>query len=740
MKKYYRDLDIIRVIACIAVLLYHLGILKGGYLAVCSFFVLSGYLSCVSAFKKEKFDFKNYYKNKFFHLYLPLLVVVLISIFAISFIPSISWLNLKPETNSVLLGYNNFWQLNANLDYFARHVDSPFMHLWYIAILLQFDLIFPFIFIFLRKIGRKVGQVCPVILTGLLGILSAVFFYKMSLNNITIAYYNTFARLFDLCFGMMIAFLGAYKNLIPEKLATKANSRIMLVIYSLVWIALMLLGGTDPKYMIVYMLLTNVVTMRLINYASINEEELTNKKNIIKSIASITYEIYLVQYPIIFMMQELEMKAYIKIPLIIIGTILVAYILHIALNFKKYDKAKFLKILLQVGVLVISAYGLYLYVISVDHTDEMKALEEQLSENSKLMEEQQEAYKTKAAEEQEKWKQMMADLDTSEENLKKIVADVPSAFIGDSVMLGAKLNIEKKFKNAYFNAEISRTCYVANDILKELIRKNALGDVVVFNFGANGDCSQGTKETIMKTIGDSRKVFWLTVTNDKRVHFNDKIKAFAEKYNNLYIIDWEKISKGHSEYFYSDGLHLPSPGRVAYTNAIYEAIYNVYLDEFNAKKEEIMNKHEEEMRTKLSFYGNELLVNAFNDLKDEYNDSNFMINKDYKYEEIKNEIEKNITEDTLTHRVIFAFDNSSELTNENYQSLVDLCGEREVYIVKMGKDELNINNATIIDFYKEINENPKYLMVDKIHLTKEGNKALKTKIVENLNQKEIESE
>ena len=141
MKKYYKSLNIIRIIACLAVLLYHLNILKGGYLAVCSFFVLSGYLSCISAFKKEKFDFKNYYKNKFIHLYLPLLIVVLISIFVISLVPSINWLNLKPETNSVLLGYNNFWQLNANLDYFARHVDSPFMHLWYISILLQFDLI-----------------------------------------------------------------------------------------------------------------------------------------------------------------------------------------------------------------------------------------------------------------------------------------------------------------------------------------------------------------------------------------------------------------------------------------------------------------------------------------------------------------------------------------------------------------------------------------------------------------------
>ena len=53
-KKYYKYIDIIRLLACISVLLYHLNILKGGFLAVCTFFVLSGYLSCVSAFKEEK--------------------------------------------------------------------------------------------------------------------------------------------------------------------------------------------------------------------------------------------------------------------------------------------------------------------------------------------------------------------------------------------------------------------------------------------------------------------------------------------------------------------------------------------------------------------------------------------------------------------------------------------------------------------------------------------------------------
>ena len=163
-KKYYKTLDIIRIFSCIAVFLYHLNILKGGYLAVCVFFVLSGYLSCNSSFRKEKFSFKDYYLNRLKHIYLPLLFVVFISIAVISFIPKVNWLTLKPETFSVLGGYNNFWQINANMDYFARHVSSPFMHFWYIAILLQFELLFPIIFIGLKKLGEKKSLVLKIII------------------------------------------------------------------------------------------------------------------------------------------------------------------------------------------------------------------------------------------------------------------------------------------------------------------------------------------------------------------------------------------------------------------------------------------------------------------------------------------------------------------------------------------------------------------------------------------------
>ena len=63
-KLYYKKLDYIRIISCIAVLLYHLNILKGGFLAVCTFFVLSGYLACSSALKKGKKEGSEVKKKK----------------------------------------------------------------------------------------------------------------------------------------------------------------------------------------------------------------------------------------------------------------------------------------------------------------------------------------------------------------------------------------------------------------------------------------------------------------------------------------------------------------------------------------------------------------------------------------------------------------------------------------------------------------------------------------------------
>jgi len=723
-KKYYRNINLIRLIACLAVLLYHFNILKGGYLAVCTFFVLSGYLSCTSAFKKEKFSLLKYYSNRLLKIYLPLIIIVFISIFTISLFPDINWLNLKPETTSVLLGYNNFWQLSANLDYFARHVNSPFIHLWYISILLQFDLIFPLIYIPLKKLGDKINKLIPCIITVLLSIIGAIYFYKMNLTEtMMVTYYNTFTRVFSLLFGLSLGFIKSYYGtLIPKLFKKELINKIVFYSYLLILITLFIFVDVNSKYYAVSMILTSIITIRLIDYATINTNDLNLFDKIIKSLSDVSYEIYLFQYPIIFLFQYININEYLKLPLMITLILLLSYILHFSINDKKHKIPKYI---MSSIIIIISLCGLYKYIIAKDHTEEMKTLEEQLKQNEEIINQKKEEYALKLKQEQEDWMATLTDLENGEAQLKEKVKNLSITGVGDSVMLGAVDALYESFPNSYIDAQISRTAWVVNDILLNLKYSNMLGNVVVLNLGANGDCSEACKNEIMNTVSGS-KVFWLNTTND--IYFNNNLNSYASKYSNLYVIDWYSISRGHPEYFIADGIHLTYDGKYAYTNAIYEAIYNVYLEEYNQKKQEIINKYEENQKTKISFYGNDIILNAFDEIQSNFEGAKFNINNEVTFETLKQEIETAKENKSLTYKIVFAFDSSLSLSKSEYQELIDLCNDNEIYILLTNKNKELLNtdykNVTFINFFEEIQNNPNYLMADKIHLTTEGNKAL----------------
>lgn len=730
-KKYFHRLDIVRLLACIGVLLYHLNILKGGYLAVCVFFVLSGYLGCISAFKKEKFSILNYYKTRFVHIYLPLLIVVFSSIVVISLIPSINWLNLKPETTSVILGYNNFWQLSANLDYFARHINSPFMHLWYIGILLQFEIIFPLIFILFKKIGNKIGKYMPCVITIVLGLASAVYFYISSLNGNTMSvYYNTFTRVFSLFFGVFLGFIHSYYGQPVFKLfKNKIVSALMFSFYLIGIIILCIFIPADSKYYAVSMIGVSILSLRLIDYAVVfANTKSTVFDKVVKFLASISYEVYLVQYPVIFLTQYMNIASYLKIPFIIVTTLIISIVIHFATTFKNTKSGiKIFKGFVLVVLLALTSYGVYKYVITEDHTKEMKALEEQLNQNEKMVEEKQAQYAAKLKEEEDNWKAMLEDFENGESKVAEMVINLPIVCVGDSVMLGAAQNLYNKFPNSYVDAKVSRTAWVLNDILIDLKNSDMLGEPIVLNLGANGRAPDSVKIPIMKTIGD-RKVFWVNVTNDADVNVNADLVRFAKDYPNLYIIDWESISRGHSEYFYSDGIHLTGSGRIAYTNAVYDAIYKVYLDEFNAKKEELLKKHDEEQKNKISFYGNDVLINSFEKIQEKLETANFTTSKEYTFESLKKQLSSDIENKSLAYNVVFVFDKNFNLTKTEYLELIKLCENHQIYIVNTNIKELTFDdeNVKVIDFYDEMKAN---LMVDGIHLTEDGNKLLSEIII-----------
>lgn len=726
--KHFKYIDILRIFSCIMIFLYHLNMLKGGFLAVSIFFVISGYLSTIKLFKKEKISFKNFYLNKLFRLYLPMLIVVFVSIGVIKLFLDVNWFNLKPEVTSIILGYNNFWQVMTNMDYFRSGLESPFIHLWYMAILMQFDLVFPFIFLLLKKIGDKINRIIPVTITLVISLLGGAYFYYSGINNdILFTYYNTFTRMFALFSGVTLGFIHHYYgNLVPSKIKDSNLKKYIFYAYLVILLLLCIFISPGSKYIYLSMIITTLLGVRITEYATLminNWANTTKLDNVINYISSISYEIYLIEYVIIYLFEHIDWNRYLELFLIIIITILLSILLHFMTTNK--DKKKHnMKCLLSFMCLWILLYGIYEFIIAKDYTNDINDLKKQLEENEILIKDSKDNYALKLKEDKETWEKELASIEEDESKLDEIVTNLPVVGIGDSVLLGAVSNLYNRFPNGYFDGKVSRTAWYVNDILLDLKNKNTLGSPVVFNLGTNGDCSLECKEEILRTCED-RDIFWINTVNLPDV--NVRLNNLALSHSNLHIIDWYSISRGHSEYFAYDGIHLTSEGRKIYTDTIYNAIYNVYKEKYIEKKNSMINKHEEEIRNKVSFYGNDLLLNAFDNIKTNFTNANYITNKDFNYNSLKKEIKKEIKDNTLNHNVVFLFDNSVNISKKEYNNLIKLCDGHNIYIISTDKKLSNIKfdyeNVRYINVYSEI-KNLNYLTPDNIHLNKEGNEYL----------------
>lgn len=726
--KHFKYLDILRIFACITIFLYHLNILKGGFLAVSIFFVLSGYLSTIKLFKKDKVSFKEYYLNKLFRLYLPMLIVVFTSVGIVKLLLNVNWFNLKPEVTSIVLGYNNFWQIMTNMDYFRSASETPFIHLWYMAILIQFDLVFPFIFLLLKKIGSKINKNIPIIITSVVFLLGGAYFYYSGINNdILFTYYNTFTRMFALFSGVTLGFIHHYYgNLVPSKIKDSNLKKYIFYAYLVILLLLCIFISPGSKYIYLSMIITTLLGVRITEYATLminNWANTTKLDNVISYISSISYETYLIEYVIIYLFEHIDWNRYLELFLIIIITILLSILLHFITTNK--DKKKHnMKCLLSFMCLWILLYGIYEFIIAKDYTNDINDLKKQLEENEILIKDSKDNYALKLKEDKETWEKELASIEEDESKLDEIVTNLPVVGIGDSVLLGAVSNLYNRFPNGYFDGKVSRTAWYVNDILLDLKNKNTLGSPVVFNLGTNGDCSLECKEEILRTCED-RDIFWINTVNLPDV--NVRLNNLALSHSNLHIIDWYSISRGHSEYFAYDGIHLTSEGRKIYTDTIYNAIYNVYKEKYIEKKNSMINKHEEEIRNKVSFYGNDLLLNAFDNIKTNFTNANYITDKDFNYNNLKKEIKKEIKDNTLNHNVVFLFDNTINISKKEYDSLIKLCNGHNIYIIstdkKLSKIKFDEDNVKYINIYSEI-KNLNYLAPDNIHLNRDGNTYL----------------
>ena len=155
---YRPDIDGLRAIAVIAVVLHHLSPtwVPGGFIGVDVFFVISGYL-ITKIISREiadgTFSFARFYERRIRRLFPALFAVLAFVLVAgwVLLLPSDYLATVRASAATLLFSANIlFW--NVQTDYFAGDAKlNPLLHMWSLGVEEQFYLVFPVVLLLIHR-------------------------------------------------------------------------------------------------------------------------------------------------------------------------------------------------------------------------------------------------------------------------------------------------------------------------------------------------------------------------------------------------------------------------------------------------------------------------------------------------------------------------------------------------------------------------------------------------------------
>lgn len=189
--------------AVIAVVLYHLGFLKYGYLGVDVFLVIAGFLT-IRSMEDGKKGYFPFILGRVMRL-LPVLLVAGVAAMTLGWFTMLpdDYENLAESVVATNLFGNNVLSAITTGDYWnIANEYKPLMHTWYVGLLMQCYLIYPLLFYVAGMEKSDLRKTSLVIITSLV-FLSLLWYFGCS--NETHRFYYLPARFFEFGVGGIIA-------------------------------------------------------------------------------------------------------------------------------------------------------------------------------------------------------------------------------------------------------------------------------------------------------------------------------------------------------------------------------------------------------------------------------------------------------------------------------------------------------------------------------------------------------
>ncbi|WP_135505444.1 acyltransferase family protein [Roseovarius aestuariivivens] len=231
--KYRREIDGLRTVAVVPVILFHAGItvFSGGYVGVDVFFVISGYLITtilIDGRERGTYSLWRFYERRARRI-LPALFVVLAAC-----VP-VAWLYMPPYLfeefarsmafAALFVSNVHFWE---NAGYFALEAElQPLLHTWSLAVEEQYYLLFPLLLMALGAFRRWRFALVFGILAAMSLALSEWGWRNYPDEN----FFFTFSRFWELLAGSLCAVWLYRRDMRPNEVL--AGFGLALIVYAI---------------------------------------------------------------------------------------------------------------------------------------------------------------------------------------------------------------------------------------------------------------------------------------------------------------------------------------------------------------------------------------------------------------------------------------------------------------------------------------------------------------------------
>ena len=568
-REYIAAFDGLRAIAIMSIVGHQMMAYRipGGFLGLNIFLLLSGYFMTASLMdslmKNGKVLLKSFLTKRLKRIIVPTFAMIVAVIFYLLLFQRELLVNLRSTMVSNLFFMNNWWQIIQENDHAITVLtQSPFSHLWYMSLAVQYYLLWPILFVFLSVMIKKHQVLQKVVIVLLVASVLLMMTKDFSNDHFLRIFFGTDTRAFSVLTGAVVAllfpiqkFYGEYKQKYRYESVIRFVPIVLLVLFLFTLkehSSITFRGG-----MFIFDIIVAVLLMISLHPKSVTSLFFRLKPLTVIGRRSLSYYLWYLPLSVLYQAKIGDTSS---TPVLHRLVEIVLLVILGELWYQLFERGKFTKVMQRLTsqwshstrrtVKIVYHFSIIMILVIgfIQASPRLSAQESALQEV--LLTSESLSKNTRNTD--KKIVKTINNIQGLSREETVFSSNTSITFIGDTMLLAMAQEIPTLYPNAVIGANRDLQVYELGGMIDQLKQQKQLGDIIVLMVGSNGAYTKGQLDSVLKNIGMDKQIFLVsnTINRTWQREINQIANQLADKYSNVYYIDWKTEASTHPDWFY----------------------------------------------------------------------------------------------------------------------------------------------------------------------------------------------